>query len=94
VSPLWRQLRADICGKPGLVSSTYQGGVLGAAVLAMVGTRAVRCASSTIDEIVLIVDVCKPTGENCGEHNRLYGIYKRLHVSMQPFFGELAEFEV
>jgi len=94
VSPLWRQIKADIYGKHTLVLSTYQGGVLGAAILAMVGVGAVKDASAAIDEIVSVVEVCKPVQKNHEKHNKLYGMYKKLHDSMQSFYDELEELRV
>ena len=94
VSPLWRRIKADIYGKPALVLSTYQGGVLGAAVLAMMGTNAIRDASSAIDEIVSVREVCKPIQKNHEKYSKLYNMYKKLHDSMQPFYDELEELRV
>ncbi|NIM45889.1 MAG: hypothetical protein GTO54_09755 [Nitrososphaeria archaeon] len=62
--------------------------------MAMVGTRAVRDASSAIDEIVSVVDVCKPASENREKYNRLYSVHKRLHDSMQAFYDRLEEIQV
>lgn len=91
VSPLWRQIKADIYGKPTLVLSTYQGGVLGAAVLAMAGTKTIKNAAETIDEIVTIKEECKPVKRNHERYNALYAIYKELHGMIQPLFEKMAE---
>jgi len=91
VSPLWRRIKADIYGKPTMVLSTYQGGVLGAAILAMVGIGAIKDASAAINEIVSVVEVCKPVQKNHEKYNKLYDMYKKLHDSMQPFYDELEE---
>jgi len=94
VSPLWRQIKADIYGKPTLVLSTYQGGVLGAAILAMAGVGAIKDASAAIDKTVSVVEVCKPVQKNHEKYNKLYNMYKKLHGSMQSFYDELEELQV
>jgi xylulokinase len=94
VSPLWRRIKADIYGKPTLVLSTYQGGVLGAAILAMVGTDAIKDASAAIDGIVSVVEVCEPVQKSHEKYNKLYNVYKKLHDSMQSFHDELEELRV
>ncbi len=89
VSRLWRQIKADIYGKPTLVLNRHQGGVLGAAILSMMGTHAIRDASSAIEKIVSVAEVCKPERKNLEKYNRLYGTYRKLHDTMQPFYEEL-----
>jgi xylulokinase len=95
VSPLWRRIKSDIYGIPTALLSTYQGGILGAAVLAMVGTGAVNKDPATIiDEIVSIVEVCEPIKENHEKYNKLYTLYKKLHDLIQPFYDELEKFKL
>jgi len=89
VSSVWKQIKADIYGKPTQVLNTYRGGVLGAAVLAMVGVGAKGDISRTIDEIVRVKETCEPKGENHETYNKLYGIYKKIHDVSQEFFDEL-----
>jgi xylulokinase len=95
VSPLWRRIKSDIYGIPTALLSTYQGGILGAAILAMVGTGAVNKDPTTIiDEIVSIVEICEPIKENHEKYNKLYILYKKLHDLIQPFYDELEKFKL
>jgi len=89
VSPVWRQIKADIYGKPTQVLNTYHGGALGAAVLAMAGVGEKGDISKTIDEIVYVRETCEPCKERHEVYSKLYGVYERLHDISQPFFDDL-----
>ena len=93
VSPLWRQIKADVYGFPTQVLSTYQGGVLGAAILAGVGAGVFRDASLTANEMVSVLESCNPIEKNSDVYNRLYKIYAQLHDCVQALYDELATIE-
>jgi len=94
VSPLWRQIKADIYGLQTQVLSTYQGGVLGAAILAGVGAGAFKDASSVANEMVSIVESCNPIEKNCETYHKLYKVYVQLHDSVQVLYDELAKIQM
>jgi len=94
VSPLWRQIKADIYGLQTQVLSTYQGGVLGAAILAGVGAGAFKDASSVANEMVSIVESCNPIEKNCETYHKLYKVYVQLHDSVQALYDELAKIQM
>jgi len=89
VSSVWRQIKADVYGKPTQVLNTYHGGVLGAAILAMVGVEAKSDIIKTMDEAVYVKETCEPRKEIHGTYSKLYEIHKRVHGVSQPFFDEL-----
>jgi len=89
VSSVWRQIKADIYGKPTQVLNTYHGGVLGAAMLAMVGVGAKSDILKTVDEIVYVKETCEPRRGIHETYDKLYETYKSLHDKNQQFFDEL-----
>jgi xylulokinase len=91
VSSVWRQIKADIYGKPTQVLNTYHGGILGAAVLAMAGVEMKGDILKTIDEIVYVKETCEPRRKIHETYSKLYWIYKDLHDASQQFFDELNE---
>jgi xylulokinase len=59
-SPFWRQLLADVFGKPVVTLETQEGSAHGAALLAMVGTGEFATLAECCRAVIREVDVCEP----------------------------------
>jgi xylulokinase len=88
-SPVWRQIKANIYGKPTQVLNLYHGGMLGAAILAMAGITGKKDIPDIIDRIVYVKETCNPCEKIHDTYAKLYEIYKKIHDTNQQFFNEL-----
>jgi xylulokinase len=90
-SPLWRQILADIMGKPVIVLETQEGSAYGAALLALVGTGAYATVPEVCRATVREVDSVEPRQQTAGYYNRAHETYKALYPGLKPIFTQIAE---
>ena len=89
-SPLWNQIKANIYQLPVAVLKTFEGGTLGAAILAGVAGGVFPDEASAADQVVHINHVLQPDPTQAELYNRLYAVYKDLHDRMIEPFERLA----
>ena len=93
LSPLWRQIQADVFQSPVItVSGSGEGGAYGAALVAGAGVG----VWSSVDEAIGVLK--KETETNPNPENRLiyediYGIYHSLYSALKPAYHALAELD-
>lgn len=92
-SELWRQIIADVTGKPVRRSSTNEAAALGAAILACAATglhasiAASAAAMTHLDE-----QAAQPDSGRHAVYTRLYeDVYRRLFPALQPYLDRLTE---
>jgi sugar (pentulose or hexulose) kinase len=90
-SPLWNQIKANIYQLPLAVLKTFEGGTLGAAILAGVAGGAFKDEASGADQVVQIDHVLQPDPAQANLYNRLYAVFKDLHDRMIDSFERLKE---
>ena len=72
-SLLWRQIQADITGKPIVMTRAVEdAGALGAAILAGYGVGLYRTLSQAVESMVEITEKLDPTPENRLVYDRIY----------------------
>ncbi|MFP4005153.1 MAG: xylulokinase [Candidatus Hadarchaeia archaeon] len=76
---LWRKIKADVYNKPILTLESYEGGALGAAMLAGVGIGKFDSPKSAADKIVSIKDREEPDPEAHREYMKFYRRYKTVN---------------
>jgi xylulokinase len=91
-SPLWNQIKANIYQLPVAVLKTFEGGTLGAAILAGVAGGVFPDEASAADQVVHIDHVLQPDPGQAERYNRLYAVFKDLHDRMIDPFERLAQF--
>jgi xylulokinase len=89
-SAVWMQIKADIYMKPVYTLTVEEGGVLGAALQAMVGTGFYADARTATQACVQTQRVFMPNPENYVRYEALYEIFKDVHDRLQPPFDRLA----
>ena len=89
-SPLWNQIKANIYQLPVAVLKTFEGGTLGAAILAGVAGGVFADEASAADQVVQIDHVLSPDPGQAQRYNRLYAVYTDLHDRMIEPFERLA----
>lgn len=85
-SPVWMQIKADVCGRDFWVGACYEATAMGAALLAGWG-------SGLIDPAAPPEEGDKqrfgPRAQNQAAYDRAYGIYKNLYSAVKPLYGQL-----
>jgi xylulokinase len=90
VSPLWRQIQADVFGAELVLINVTEGAAFGAALLAGVGAGAYRSVHEAVDAAVRVVDRTAPQPGVAAEYERLYPVYRGLYPALKPTFDALA----
>jgi xylulokinase len=90
-SPLWNQIKANIYQLPVAVLKTFEGGTLGAAILAGVAGGVFPDEASAADQVVQIDHILQPDPAQAELYNRLYEVFKDLHDRMIEPFERLAQ---
>jgi len=72
-SPLWRQIQADITGKPIVLTRVIEdASALGAAILTSYGVGLHKTIDEAIAAMVKVTEKIPPIPENCEVYNRIY----------------------
>jgi xylulokinase len=88
-SPLWGKIKANIYGIPVVTVEEFEGGALGAAILAGRGIGLFADVIETTEKLIKIRWQFWPNIEEVNHYNSYYKIFKKLHDLLQPLFGEL-----
>ena len=91
MSPLWRQIAADVFNLPVVtVSGSGEGGAYGAALVAGVGVGIwpdlVEASKVLHEETVTL-----PIPENVEVYNKVYALYDKLYLALKDSFVELSQ---
>ena len=87
-SVFWNQMKADILGRPVRQPAVLEGGVLGAALLAAVGTGRYADVTQAAKRMVRLARTYRP-GDGCERYRARYEIYRDLAESLGPLFARL-----
>lgn len=86
-SAFWRQMLADVFGKPVVALKTQEGSAYGAALLAMVGTGAFASVPEVCQAAVQEASRVEPRAHESRLYRNGYEVYKALYPSLRPLFG-------
>ena len=89
-SPLWNQMKADVTGLPVSVPEITETTALGAAFLALVGTRAYASLKEASDRIVRIRERIDPDPSTRSAYTEAYERYRQTYFALLPVFEETA----
>ena len=89
-SPLWRQILADVFGKPVVTMASQEGSALGAAILAMVATGEYSSVEEACRAIVQARDVVQPREEEAKIYAVGHAVYRSLYPALKPLFPRMA----
>lgn len=86
-SVLWKQILADVLGKPVIsIDSAAEGPALGAAILAAVGAKRYETIEEACEGIINEVEICEPNLENNAIYNMGYKKFKSLYPMLKEFY--------
>ena len=89
-SPFWRQLLADIFGKPVVTLETQEGSAYGAALLALVGTGEFATVPEVCRAAIREVETVEPDAGRASGYAERHSIYQSLYPALQSFYRSVA----
>jgi len=88
-SAVWKQIEADVLGRPVVTMKHGDAGALGAAILGGVGTGIWKNAEEAIDHVVEEKRIFEPNTALKGLYDDRYGTYMATYNALLPHYGEL-----
>lgn len=88
-SPLWRQIIADCTNRVVALPRSRDSTVIGAAILASVGTGVYADHVEAVDNMVHIEERRRPIASNVQVYEQLYGVFNKLLMAEMPSLLEL-----
>jgi xylulokinase len=90
-SALWRQMQADMFETDVVTVNSNEGGALGVALLAGVGTGVYKSVPEACDTVIKVAGRQKPIKENTNVYKIYYEVYKNLYKALKSSFRDVAE---
>jgi xylulokinase len=84
-SPLWNQIKADICGIPIVTLANEETALLGNAILAGVAIGVFNSVAEACDQMVAIKERIKP-GNQSAAYEKPFQRYNELNQCLGPYF--------
>jgi len=88
---LWRQMQADVLGKPITTINSSEGPALGVAILAGVGTGVYASVAEAADAVIQRDSTCEVNAKDAETYNRYYQVYKELYPALKRQYAALAD---
>lgn len=88
-SELWRQIQADVTGRPHCTINVDEGPALGVALLAGVGTGVWASVPEACRAVIRVVDERLPAPEAQRLYEGFYALYGKLYRQVEGTFDEL-----
>jgi xylulokinase len=88
-SAFWRQMLADVFGKPVAALETQEGSAYGAALLAMVATGGYGSVGEACGAAIREAERCAPRPGEAAAYAKGYEVYRALYPMLRPFFAGL-----
>ncbi|PTM40542.1 FGGY-family carbohydrate kinase [Bosea sp. 124] len=89
-NPAWAQIKADLCGRPVVVGSAKEPGLLGAAIIAWTGLGRFASLVAAQDALVSIARRYQPDPARRAAYDALYALFRRSELALAPISAELA----
>jgi len=89
-NPVWAQIKADLLGRPVVVGSAKEPGLLGAAIIAWTGLRRFASLAAAQDALVGTARRYEPDPDRRTAYDRLYALYRRSEQALAPISADLA----
>lgn len=83
-NPVWRQVKADICGRPVVVGAAREPGALGAAIVAWTGLGRFASLGEAQERLVSRAARHEPDPARAGFYDRLHALYCQSEAALAP----------
>jgi xylulokinase len=90
-SALWRQMQADMFDTDIVTINSSEGGALGVALLAGVGTGVYKSVPEACDTVIKAVSRQKPNKGNADVYRRCYPVYRNLYAVLKQSFRDIGD---
>ena len=87
-SRIWKQIEADITGRPVLTTSNEEAATLGAAILAGKAVGLYSSVAEAVGQMVQIKERFEPTAENLPVYDASFHTYVDLYNALCPLFSK------
>jgi xylulokinase len=88
-SPLWLQLKADICQTRLRVLEVTDAACLGAALLAGVGAGVYADLEAAVSQTVRVTQRVTPRSEFLGAYDARYSLYQRVYPALKALYQQM-----
>ncbi len=88
-SPFWRQMLADVFGRPVVTLATQEGSAYGAALLATVGTGHFATVEEACAATIREVSRVQPETEAAAAYGRRYPVFQRMYPALREVFTQI-----
>ena len=85
-SRIWKQMEADIIGRPVLTTTNEEAATLGAAILAGKAIGLYASVEEAAEKMIQIKERLEPVSVNRAIYDENFGTYKRLYDALSPLF--------
>lgn len=85
-SAFWRQMLADVFGKPVVTLETQEGSAYGAAILALVGTGVFDSVTEACHAVIREVETICPRSHESQLYARGHEVYTALYPTLKPIY--------
>ncbi len=86
-SPIWKQIEADVTGRPVTVTTQTDAATLGACILAALARKWYWNAAEAVDAMVSVERTFEPNPETSAVYDDAYASYRAAVNALRPFFG-------
>jgi xylulokinase len=86
-SPLWKQIEADVTGRPVLTTNNEEAATLGAAILAGKAVGIYSSVAEAVGQMVQIKARFEPAAENKSSYDEAFRTYVDLYTALCPLFS-------
>lgn len=83
-SPLWKQIEADVTGRPVHVTSQTEAATLGACILAGHGAGFYDSIAEAADNMVTLTGTFEPVPQNASCYDEAYAVYRAATRALEP----------
>jgi len=85
-SRIWKQMEADIVGRPVLTTTNEEAATLGAAILAGKAVGLYSSVEEAAERMIQIKERFEPNSANRGAYDAAFGMYLKLYDALCPLF--------
>jgi len=90
-SAVWRQIHADVTGRPHVTLNIDEGPALGVALLAAVGTGAYATVADACRAVIRTTDESVPNPASTATYRPYYNVYRALYPKLKEQFSAVSQ---
>lgn len=88
-NPVWSQIKADLCGRPVVVTTSKEPGLLGAAIVAFTGLGRFASLAQAQEKLVTVARRFEPDPARKLAYDALFALFRRAEGALAPISRDL-----